>query len=47
LIDFYTVWCGACKAYDKYVFSKPEIKSYIKNKFIALSIDAERGRVLN
>jgi len=43
LIDFYTVWCGACKAYDKYVFSKPEIKSYIKNKFIALSIDAEKG----
>jgi thioredoxin-related protein len=43
LIDFYTVWCGSCKAYDKFVFSKPEIKTFIKGKFIALSIDAEKG----
>jgi thioredoxin-related protein len=42
-IDFYTVWCGSCKAYDKFVFSKPEIKTFIKGKFIALSIDAEKG----
>ena len=25
-IDFYTVWCGSCKAYDKFVFCKPEIQ---------------------
>lgn len=42
-IDFYTVWCGSCKAYDKFVFCKPEIKSYIKSKFIALHVDAEKG----
>jgi thioredoxin-related protein len=42
-IDFYTVWCGSCKAYEKYVFNKPEIKTYIKDKFIAVSIDAEKG----
>jgi thioredoxin-related protein len=43
LIDFYTVWCGGCKAFDKFVFSKPEIQTYISDKFIALSIDAEKG----
>jgi len=43
LIDFYTVWCGSCKAYDKFVFNKPEIIKYIRDKFIALSIDAEKG----
>jgi thiol-disulfide isomerase/thioredoxin len=42
-IDFYTVWCGGCKAYDKFVFSKPEIKAFLKDKFIALSVDAEKG----
>jgi thioredoxin-related protein len=43
LLDFYTVWCGSCKAYDKFVFSKPEIKTYINDKFVALSVDAEKG----
>jgi thioredoxin-related protein len=46
-IDFYTVWCGSCKAYDKFVFSKPEIKTFIQEKFIALSIDAEKGEGIN
>ncbi|MGD0581507.1 MAG: thioredoxin family protein [Bacteroidales bacterium] len=43
LLDFYTVWCGSCKAYDKFVFSKSEIQIFIQKKFIALSIDAEKG----
>jgi thioredoxin-related protein len=42
LIDFHTAWCGGCKAYEKFVFSKPEIQTYIKNMFVALSIDAEK-----
>ena len=41
--DSYTIWYGSYNAYDKFIFSKPEIKTFIKVKFIALSIDAEKG----
>jgi thiol:disulfide interchange protein len=33
-IDFYTIWCGSCKAYDKFVFSKPERLSLKENSLL-------------
>jgi thioredoxin-related protein len=41
LFDFTAVWCGGCKAYDKYVFSNKEISDHIKENYILLKIDAD------
>jgi len=42
-LDFYTVWCGSCKSFDKYVFSDSTVQQYIKDNFIFMSVDAEKG----
>lgn len=42
-IDFYTDWCGPCKAVAKYVFLEEEAGKYFNDKFINMSIDAEKG----
>ncbi len=42
-IDFYTDWCGPCKAVAKHVFLEEEAGKYFNAKFINMSIDAEKG----
>ncbi len=41
LLDFTAVWCGGCKAYDKYVFSVGSIEEKINAKFILYKIDRD------
>jgi thioredoxin-related protein len=45
VIDFYTQWCGTCKAYDKYIFPDSLFHSYIKSKFYLLKLDAESPEI--
>lgn len=45
-LDFYTVWCGSCKSYDRFVFSDSLVQKYLLNNFIFLSVDAEKGQGL-
>lgn len=40
-IDFYTVWCGGCKGYDKFVFTDSVFQEYLKSNFYSLKINAE------
>ncbi len=46
-LDFYTVWCGGCKSFDRFVFSDSLVQKYLLNNFIFLSVDAEKGHGLN
>jgi thioredoxin-related protein len=40
-IDFYTVWCGPCKFFDKNIKYDSNFKSYMTDHFYTLQIDAE------
>ena len=42
-LDFYTVWCGGCKSYDRFVFSDSTVQEYLEADFIFKSVDAEKG----
>jgi thioredoxin-related protein len=40
-LDFYTVWCGGCKAYEKYTFVDSTFKEYLTENFYSARINAE------
>jgi|WetSurMetagenome_2_1015567.scaffolds.fasta_scaffold02134_6 thioredoxin-related protein len=40
-LDFYTVWCGGCKAYEKYTFVDSTFKKYLTENFYSSRINAE------
>ncbi len=42
LLDFMAVWCGGCKAYDKYIFADNKISERILEKFIILKINVDK-----
>ena len=41
LLDFYTVWCGGCKEYDKHIFTDSTFKQYLSKSFYSSRINAE------
>lgn len=43
LVDFYTEWCYWCKVMDKETFGQESISKKIKEEYIAVKLDAERG----
>lgn len=40
-IDFYTQWCGPCKAMAKNIFPQKEVGDFFNEKFVSLALDAE------
>lgn len=42
-IDFYTTWCGPCKAMDANIFPDKKVGDYFNEKFVSIKLDAEKG----
>jgi thioredoxin-related protein len=40
-LDFYTIWCGGCKAYEKYTFVDSTFRKYLTENFYSARINAE------
>lgn len=40
-LDFYTVWCGGCKEYEKHIFIDSTFKKYLSKNFYSSRINAE------
>ena len=45
-VDFFTTWCGPCKMLDKDTWQDPSVILLLKDKSIALKIDAEKNEAL-
>lgn len=45
-IDFYTTWCGPCKKLDATTFKDPRVIKWIKERAIAIKVDAEQQQAL-
>ena len=42
-VDFFTEWCGPCKAMARDVFPQKDVGDYMNGHFVSLKIDAEKG----
>jgi len=43
LLDFETEWCTWCKKLDEDTYTNQEVKSFAKQHFVSMKIDAEKG----
>jgi thioredoxin-related protein len=41
LVDVYTDWCGWCKRMDRDVYSRDDVRGYLKRKFVPVRLNAE------
>lgn len=41
-IDFYTSWCGPCKAMAKNIFPLPKVGEYMNAAYVNIKLDAEK-----
>ena len=45
-IDFFTTWCGPCKRLDAVTWKDEGVQRWLREKTVALKLDAEREVVL-
>jgi TonB family protein len=45
-VDFFTTWCEPCKLLDKDTWQNPSVIAMLKEKSVALKVDAEKNAVL-
>lgn len=41
LVDVYTDWCGWCKRMDRDVYARPDVRDYLKRRFVTVRLNAE------
>jgi len=41
LVDVYTSWCGWCRRMDQDVYSRDEVASYLRSRYVTIRLDAE------
>ncbi len=46
MVDFYTTWCAPCKQLDKTTFKDEEVVKWLREKTVALKVDAEKQKDL-
>src|SRR4029078_9147106 len=46
MVDFSTSWCGFCKKLDAETFSNHKVKSFLKEKTIAIKVDGDKEKAL-
>lgn len=46
MMDFTTDWCGACRMLENDTFSKEKVKTFLKNKVVAIQVDADKSPAL-
>lgn len=43
LVDVYTDWCGWCRRMKADVYTRPEIRAYLDDHFVVVTLNAERS----
>ncbi len=43
MMDVYAVWCGPCKMMDAMTFSNAAVGEFVKQNFVPVKVDAEKG----
>src|SRR5436190_18374367 len=46
MVDFSTSWCGFCKKLDAETFSNDKVKTFLKEKTIAIKVDGDKEKDL-
>ena len=41
LVDVYTDWCGWCRRMKADVYARPEVRAYLAERFVTVSLNAE------
>ena len=41
-VDFYTTWCGPCKAMARNIFPQKKVGDYMNEAFVCIKLDAEK-----